>query len=236
MLGQRGGLASSDAEGQAEREEAERAEAEKKKQEQIKVANTKGVLELHEIQAGLAPHQAELPACLPKQKRFLGGDVRVYFKVLPTGQVGTARVVQSDLGDWDVEHCVLELARKMKFAEPKGGNRTAEFQVPFHLENDQANVEVWPEERIAQVVAAKRGELDACAGAAGGQAPGEATVTLYIGNRGAVQSVGVASADAVKPVADAWASCAARAVAAWTFADPQGKIVKTAFKYRPGGQ
>lgn len=233
-LGRRSGLASGMADSTAE----EPKPAPKPKPDPVKVSGTRGVLQTHEVQAGFSPHQAALSACFQdqlKQRKFLSGDIKIQFAIEPTGQVGSARILQSDVGDWTVERCILDVSRKMTFAQPKGGNRKAEFSVPLHFESDQAKAEVWSEQQIASVVTAKRAELDACSSAAGAQAPGEVTVTLYIGNRGAVQSVGVASAH-VKPLSDAWADCAAKAVATWTFADPQGKIVKAGFRYRPGGK
>src|SRR5262245_23287764 len=67
-LGPRGGLASGMSDS-SEEEKADREAAEKgKKEEEIRLAGTRGVLELHEIQAGLAPHQSALLACF--QDRF----------------------------------------------------------------------------------------------------------------------------------------------------------------------
>jgi TonB family protein len=212
-----------------------------KPKEQVQVTGTKGVLQAQEIQAGVAPHAAAIEACYKdelKQKKFVSGKLTVEILVAKTGQVGGARVVDSDVGDWAVEKCVLGVARGMTFAKPKGGDGQAQFQVPLNFSSDQPPLESWPEEQVAAAVAGKRAQLDACAGQAGGAAPAGVTVTFYVGNRGEVKAVGFASA-AGKPMPrswDAWADCAARAVSAWTMADPKGKIVKASFRYGAEGR
>jgi TonB family protein len=200
------------------------------------VAPVKGVLQNAQIQAGVAPHAAALEACYKdqlKQKKFLSGKVLIEIQVANTGKVSAAGIVESEVGDWAVEKCLLGLARQMSFAKPTGGNGEAAFKLPVNFTSDQSALEAWPEEQIAPVLAEKKAGLDACAGVAGA-APSEVVFTLYVGNRGKVEAVGLSSV-AQPPIADAWAECAAREVASWTFADPQGKIVKTGFHYAPAG-
>jgi hypothetical protein len=209
--------------------EAREAEAEGEQQEQIAVTGTKGRLEAQEIQAGVAPHAAALQACYDAQlvkKKFVSGVLMLDMVVEKSGQVGRARVAESDVGDWTVERCVLGEARKMTFASPSGGDGEATFQLPLNFASGGPALETWPQEQIAAAVQGKRAQLDACAGQ-GGAAPA-VTVTLYVGNRGEVKAVGFASAGG-EPVADAWAECAARAVSSWTLPDPRGKIVKASF-------
>jgi hypothetical protein len=211
-----------------------------KPKQQIQVTGTRGVLAAQDIQAGLAPHVAAMDACYKdqlKQKKFVSGKLTVEILVARTGQVGRARVMESDVGDWAVEKCVLGVARGMTFAKPKGGDGQALFQVPLNLSSDQTPLETWPEEQVAGAVADKRAQLDACAGQAGGAPPAGVTVTLYVGNRGEVKAVGFASSGEPAPQHwDAWADCAARAVSAWTLADPKGKIVKASFRYGAGAR
>ena len=203
--------------------------------EQVSVSGTRGRLDAQQIQGGVAPHAAALGECYKaelKQKKFLSGKLVLDVRVNKSGGVGRARIADSDVGDWAVERCVLGVARRMTFARPVGGDGEAEFQVPLDFTSDQPPLESWPEEQVAVAVAGKRAQLDACAGQAGG-APAGLIVTLYVGNRGQVKSVGFASAGGAG-IADAWAECAARAVTTWTMADPMGKVVKASFRYSPG--
>ncbi len=232
----RAGLAS----GLDDSSEAKEAEAAKEKQrqeeqerqEKIAVTGTKGRLEAQQIQAGVAPHAAALQACYDaqlKQKKFVSGKLMLDVVVAKSGQVGSARIAGSDVGDWTVERCVLGVARKMTFARPVGGDGTAQFQVPLNFASDGPALETWPQEQIAATVQGKRAQLDACTGQGGGAAPA-VDVTLYVGNRGEVKAVGFASAGD-EPVSDAWADCAARAVSSWTLPDPKGKTVKATFRH-----
>jgi len=203
----------------------------------VQVTGQKGVLSKEAIQAGIGPHAVALEACYKdrlKERKYLSGRVLIAVDVAKTGDVSEASVDESDVGDWAVERCLVGIARQMRFAPPTGGSGEALFKVPLHFNSDQAAAETWPEERIAALVAEKRASLDACAGSAG-SAPASATITLYVGNRGETLAVGVSS-NAEPVMTDAWAECAAAAVATWTFPDPLGKIIKTGFRYAPAGQ
>jgi hypothetical protein len=206
----------------------------KGKRDIIQVRGTKGALEMHEIRARVAERLVAFNNCYLdrlKQHRFLRGDLLLEILVEPTGDVGSALVVEGDVGDWLVERCVLEEARRMRFKSPRGGNSQAVFTMPLHFASDQPAIDTLPGEVTAAAAAKRVADIDTCA-RGGSQAPSEVTVTLYIGERGAVQAAGFSSAH-VTPIHDSWAECAAKVVAAWTFPDPKGKIVKAAFGYRP---
>lgn len=189
----------------------------------LQVSGTRGVLQNEQVRAGLSPHAVAVEACYKdalKQRKFLGGKVLLEVHVGKDGRVSRAGMAESEVGDWAVERCLVDLASKMTFAKPTGGDGTAEFKVPLAFTSDQPALEAWSDAQVAPVVTARAGELSACGAATG------VTVTAYIGNRGAVQAVGFAASPPVDP---AWADCAARAIGAWTFADPHGKVVKATF-------
>ncbi|HEY8141831.1 MAG TPA: AgmX/PglI C-terminal domain-containing protein [Kofleriaceae bacterium] len=199
----------------------------------IEVEGLKGHLQPVQIEKGMAPHQTALARCYKshaKKSKFLAGKLVVKFVVGPDGTVKKALFEENDLGSWAVERCVLEIARAMSFAEPKGGDREAEFTVPLEFAGTR-RVDWWPEEKVQTVVEKKIEELEECAEQNGVVVPSNVFVTFYIGNRGAVPSVGFVSPG--KPVDDAWAECAAGIVAGWTMPDPMGTIAKTGFRYRP---
>ena len=87
----------------------------------------------------------------------------------------------------------------------------------------------WDEDQAIRAVGGKYAELGGCARSGGGD-PSDVTVTIYVGTRGKVQSVGFA---APAGVAEAWADCAEAKVSAWTLTDPRGKVAKLSFVYRP---
>lgn len=199
----------------------------------IEVEGLKGHLDPAQIEKGVSPHQGALARCYKSQARrarFLGGKLVVKFVVGPDGAVKEALFDESDVGSWAVERCILEIARGMTFAAPKGGDREATFTVPLEFAGTR-RVDWWPEERVETVVAKKLAELEECKEQNGVVVPSNVFVTFYVGPRGAVQSVGFASPG--RAIDDAWAECAAGIVAGWSMPDPMGTIAKSGFRYRP---
>ena len=196
----------------------------------VEVKGLKGRLESYDIQAGVEPHFADLTQCYAskiKRRRYLGGDITFKFTVAISGAVKEVHLEKSDLGAWDVEKCMLGIARTMTFAKPKGGE--AEFTLP--LEFDATRAVSWLDEDagVAQVRELKR-ELKSCAKEAKTRTPRGLMITLYVAARGQVTSVGFAS-KAKRAMSDAWADCAEQKIRAWVLIDPLGKVAKLAFKW-----
>ena len=232
-----GGSEKGTTEGVDARQKAERPSASTDDSEEntddIEVEGLKGHLQPVQIEKGVAPHQGALARCYKsqaKKSKFLAGKLVLKFVVGPDGAVKEALLDENDLGSWTVERCVLEIARAMSFAEPKGGDREAEFTVPLEFAGTR-RIDWWPEERVETVVAKKIEELEECREQNGVVVPSNVFVTFYIGNRGEVQSVGFLSPG--RAIDEAWADCAVGIVAGWTMPDPMGKIAKTGFRYRP---
>jgi hypothetical protein len=198
----------------------------------VEVEGTKGHLEPFQIDEGVRPHQARLSACYQdelRKTRFLDGSVSLDFVVEPDGKVSAVRLAKGDLGSWAVERCMLEVGRAMKFAEPRGG-KAAEFSLPLDLHSGKGEVVWWTEEQADGEVAAHRADLDACSDEAEGS-PRNVWITLYVGPRGKVRSVGFASPSGA--IDDGWCDCVVEKVAAWTLSDPRGRVAKAGFRYRP---
>ncbi len=194
----------------------------------VEVAGLRGRISAYDIQEGVRPHARALEACYNRnvgKKRFIGGNVELKYELARDGSVRWVQLVRSDLGAWPVEKCLLETARTMRFVEPQGGE--ADFTLPLEFSARRASQ--WYADRGLEEVAELTGELAECAEMAE-SAPVE--VTLYVGARGQVQSVGFASLGA-EPVADAWKDCAAERIGSWTLSDPLGAVTKTSFTYNP---
>lgn len=201
----------------------------------IEVEGLKGRLEPHQIDAGVQPHQQGLARCYQSQlkgTKFLGGKLVLKVVVGPEGAVKQVTIPESDLGSWAVEKCMLEIARGMTFAKPKGGDGEADFTLPLDFTSGRGRVLWWEEEKIETTVAEKLAELDECEQQVGVVVPSNVWVTLYFANKGEVRSVGFSSPES-DPIQDTWADCAAQVVAAWVMPDPMGKIAKSAFRFRP---
>lgn len=196
----------------------------------LQVSGLRGHLDTYDIQRGVEPHAQALTDCyssISRRRRYVGGAIELAYVVARTGEVKSVRTGKSDLGSWVVEKCLLEVAAQMSFPRPKGGE--AEFSLP--LEFTATRPASWIEEEVGRAqIEPVVSELDECAAEAKVRKPRDVVVTLYVGARGAVQSVGFATA-AKKPLDPAWADCAETRILAWTLADPLGRIAKLSFPY-----
>jgi hypothetical protein len=196
----------------------------------VEIEGLKGHLDQADIQAGVEPHHGALTDCFMSRvgkRKFLGGSVELSWLIARDGSVKQVQIATADLGAWPIEKCLLEVSRAMAFVEPEGGE--AEFSLPLDFP-PRGGVTVWEEAKAIAEVEPKLGELAACSGA-----DGDVIVTLYVGTRGLVQSVGFATgvASGAPSYTDAWAECAATAISAWTLSDPLGQVAKLAFRYQP---
>ena len=134
------------------------------------------------------------------------------------------------LGAWPVEKCLLATSRKMTFTRPKGGE--ADFKIPLDFTSGRP-VNYWDSDRAdTEITKEARKQLRACAQEASTSNPRDVWVTVYIGNRGVIKSVGFASKHKRSPT-DEWSGCAEQKIMAWTLSDPQGRIAKMEFRYNP---
>jgi TonB family protein len=198
----------------------------------MQIEGLKGHLDPYDIQAGIEPHSSKLASCFQgqaKKHKFLGGEVELGFTVARDGSVKTVQVVKSSIGSWAVEKCLLEKSSQMGFKEPKGGE--ANFSLPLDFQATRV-ANWWSEDQASEELGKRPGELKACRSESGAQDPHNVWVTLYLGNRGVIQSVGFASPHK-EGIAAEWAECAAQKVSAWTLTDPRGKIAKLGFRYNP---
>ena len=192
----------------------------------VEIEGLKGHLDQADIQAGVEPHHDALTSCFMSRvgkRRFLGGQIELAWRIARDGSVKEVQIAAGDLGAWPIEKCLLEVSRSMTFARPKGG--LAEFSLPLDFP-PRGTVLSWDEQKAQTEIEDKLPELAACDGAGG-----EVVVTLYVGTRGQVQSVGFSSPGA--PYSDAWADCAAEAIGGWTLSDPRGQVAKLAFRFTP---
>lgn len=202
--------------------------------EGMQVEGLRGKLDPHDIKAGIQPHQRELSACYQDRVsgfRYLNGDVEMKVVVREDGSVERAHVLESSLGAWPVEKCLLEAVRAIEFPEPEG-NAEAHFTLPLSFDSGRGSVIWWEAARAEEEVAELTEELGGCAEEAETAAPRDVWVTMYVGRRGKVRSVGFASKSKAPPE-DAWADCAEGKIKEWVLSDPRGRVAKLSFRYVP---
>jgi TonB family protein len=196
----------------------------------LEIVSTVGKFDPDEATARFAPHVAALDACYTDQlarRRWLGGTVELTWAVTADGVLEHVRLTRSDLGAWPIERCLLQVAQAVSFGKPHGHGK-AEVTFPVSFAGGSAAL-AWDEDQALRAVGGKAKELAACARPGGGD-PANVTVTIYVGTRGKVQSVGFA---APTPLPPAWADCAAGKIGAWMLTDPRGKVAKLAYLYHP---
>jgi hypothetical protein len=154
---------------------------------------------------------------------YLAGYIKFYFHVELDGRVGYVHPRGSSIGHRPTEQCLVDIAKKTRFPEPKGGG-PAEFVWGFELEAPggvRAPVD-WPEDRVARVVSEQHGSLEAC-----GLADDHYVVTVYVAPGGNVQAAG-AAADS-QAAADK-IDCVLGAIKTWQLPDPGSYAAKVSFK------
>jgi hypothetical protein len=152
----------------------------------------------------------------------LAGHMKFYFRVGLDGRVEWVSPRGSSIGHRPTELCLLTLAKKTRFPEPKGGG-PAEFVWGFEIEMaDGVRAPVaWPEAKVSAVVDAQRASLDDCE--LGGS---HYVVTAYVAPGGGVSAAG-AAAD-TQAAADK-IDCVVSAVKRWPMPDPGSYPAKVSF-------
>jgi hypothetical protein len=214
---------------------AEELETQADEDDGVEVEGLKGHLDPQDIETGLQPHANALAGCYEnnvRKSRYIDGKLQMKYTVGRDGAVKDVFVAESDLGAWNVESCLLQVARTVTFKEPRGRG-DADFSVPLDFSSGRAKVH-WLEQEVAQrEVAQHVDSLSECAELGGGQNPNNVMITLYVGRRGKVQSVGFSSAGDKTVFSDAWAQCAFERIGRWQLRDPKGRVVKLSFLYNP---
>src|SRR5258705_7849929 len=71
----------------------------------------KGTISKEKIDAGLAPHQQAMSECYTGKlgkRRWVGGDVRLMWELKVDGSIKSVKI-DSSLGAWDIEKCLLDI-------------------------------------------------------------------------------------------------------------------------------
>ncbi len=182
-----------------------------------------GTIRQDQVRNTLEPRMDAFMHCFEQRLpavRFLGGEIRLSFRINTDGTVLWVYPSRSTLGDRDVEACAMSVASRAHFPRPRGGE--AEFSWGFALD---------PPGDVRAPVSLASGGVDslvATAGAAvrGQCGPGRYQITAYVSPGGTPLSVGVA---ADSSDAGANLDCVVTAVRAWRFPDPGSYAGKVSF-------
>jgi len=179
---------------------------------QMDLQNEVGVYDSADIEETMAEHLGEVRGCYGRAgraQRYAGGKVTLRFFVSGNGTPQDVLVIASDLGNYDVERCLVDISRSVKFPPPEG-QRPTTFEYPVEFQSTR-EIEVQDLEdslKIDRDVTSLMRQLGSC----GSFAETGALAILYIEPSGMVGSVGLAAETAVDEAAG---SCMVRAMRRW---------------------
>jgi hypothetical protein len=191
----------------------------------FRVDGTLGRLDDAVVQKAVADAGAAIEACYRDNVgalRYVGGKLVIRAVVGRDGKVSSAQVADGDLGAWPVERCLVDVARRLDFGKPQGGDAEVRIPLEFAARGPVTVMDESDSER--ELRAGLRALRTACAGG-----PKEATVTAYVAAGGRVTSVGFAADAKLGP---AWCDCADRRARTWQLTDPRGSAAKLTGRYK----
>lgn len=163
---------------------------------QMKMENELGVVDSADVEATLEGHFGEVRGCYQragKAQRYAGGKVLLRFAVGGDGKVQDVLVIESDLGNYDVERCLVEVGRRIVFDAPHGRKATTfEYPVEFRSTNQLAVLEI-DGPKIDHDFSSFLPQLAAC----GQVSKDGALAIMYIEPNGFPGSIGLASGAAL---------------------------------------
>jgi hypothetical protein len=223
----------------------------------------KGTISKEKIDAGLAPHQQSLMECYTAKvgkRRFLGGEVRLHWELKADGAIKTVKL-DSNLGAWDVEKCLLDIAWSATFDKPTGAD--AEFEIPLNFSATRSTA-VWDEDEALRAVGGQLALLDECPNGdplhkktpakktakKAKKAPPKApkgdveakperpeprppsNVTITMYIGPQGKAQSIGFSSPTSELGPKWATCASQVAASWRLPDPKGQIAKLAIRYK----
>ena len=170
----------------------------------MEVLGSLGTLDHLDITRGMATPTSKALKCLEQrldEEPYLGGSLHYKFRVARDGKVRWVKLLGCNLGNLEVERCIMAAMATATFRAPRGGE--AEFDLPLDLGGGD---EITTLERQTSTAAAKL--ATACEdllatddAAAPLKPPARLRLTLYLDDTGAVKSAGMVAAGEEIPVA-----------------------------------
>jgi TonB family protein len=197
---------------------------------QMKLENELGVVDSQDVEATIEEHFDEVRACYQragKAQRYAGGKVLLRFMVAGDGRAEDVWVVESNLGNYDVERCLVEVGRGLVFDAPNGRKATTfDYPVEFRSTSQMMVLDI-DGPKIDHDVASFLPQLSAC----GRLAKQSAIAILYIEPSGFPGSVGLAAAASLD---EAVGACMVHAMRRWRMsASLPGRVLRARVSIPP---
>jgi TonB family protein len=175
-------------------------------------------------------HFDEIRSCYRragKAQRYADGRVMLRFLVGGNGIAQDVLVIESTLGNYDVERCLVEVGRRIGFRAPAGHKSTTfEYPVEFRSTNQLAVLEV-DGIKLDHDLSVFLPQLAAC----GQLAANDANAIMYIEPNGFPGSVGLAAGSTLdEDVGD----CMVQTIRGWKMsATLPGHVMRATFNIPP---
>lgn len=107
---------------------------------QMGIDNESGVYETSDIEETMSGHMDEVRVCLRKSSHTRGssvGKVTLQFHVDGQGSTTDVLIVATDLGNNQLEQCLVDMGRRIKFPPPLG-NKATTFEYPVEFRSRRA--------------------------------------------------------------------------------------------------
>lgn len=168
----------------------------------MKVSGLIGTLDPSGVQSALARTMPAASQCYHDASRrqpYLGGTMSMKFIVQRDGSIKKLLLLSSDVGNYEVERCVLEKLGATRFEHPRGGAE-AEFSYPLTFPA-RMTVQQWEEKHIRKTMEKWRRKLAKRSRrhkeAALPTAPRGLLLTLYVGGDGHLRTLGMVAEEEI---------------------------------------
>jgi TonB family protein len=174
--------------------------------------NEMGVYDSADIEETMAEHMAEVRDCYARAgraRRYASGKVNLRFMVSGDGTPQDVLVVSTELGNYEVERCLVEVGRGLQFPAPAGRKATTfEYPLEFRSTGQMQVQDLDDSLKIDRDVTAFMHLLADC----GAVTANGASASFYIEPKGIIGSVGLAGDSVFDEEAGA---CMVRAMRRW---------------------
>ncbi|MBI5533570.1 MAG: hypothetical protein HY898_12700 [Deltaproteobacteria bacterium] len=150
-----------------------------------------GVLNVGKVDAVFAGLKDALTACNERGNKFAAGSITYAIRVDHQGAVKYAYAKDTELGDREIERCMLNLIRKATWPTPEGGDDGIIEKPITFPDREERPPEDWTADKVLPAVGKLKAKLQKCREGHTGMF----RATMIVDKSGKVMSVGIASPD-----------------------------------------
>lgn len=198
---------------------------ESRPKEDVEISGLAGTIDEEAVSRAVKRKSYEIESCVLTHARpmtYVTGDMQFKFEVAVDGSVKVV-LLKNNVGNYQVEECILAVVRGLRFGKPKGGKVVVNY--PLSLPHRGTTHVVWGKVRVRSAIRSKDRAIRACRQSGH---PRKFTLNFYVLPGGRVVSLGVFSA---KGVPSGFAACVLNAVKDVSFPDTLGKVAKVEYSY-----